>query len=44
MPCLQLLMLTTVTISFPDWLFSAHTLIGMLIGLVIGLLVGSRIG
>ena len=44
MPYIQSLMLATITISIPDWLYSGHTLVGMAIGLVVGLLIGRRIG
>jgi hypothetical protein len=40
MPYIESVMLTNVTISFPNWLFSGPTLVGLLIGLIIGFLFG----
>jgi NhaP-type Na+/H+ or K+/H+ antiporter len=34
------LILTSVTIDVPNWLFATNTLLGMAIGLIIGLLLG----
>ena len=34
------LILTSVTINIPNWLFATNTLIGIAIGLIIGLLLG----
>jgi hypothetical protein len=37
---LQPLLLTSVTFTFPNWLFTGPTLVGLLIGLVVGFLLG----
>jgi hypothetical protein len=37
------LLATNVTITFPNWLFSGHTLVGMLIGLVVGFLLACAV-
>ena len=37
---LQPLVLVSVTLNFPNWLFSTNTLVGLMIGLILGMLFG----